>query len=66
MYHTEELVAGVVVDICTRSFLLISDQGEERHIQADNPEEFIAILHAVDNKLDEDQIVYADLALTTD
>jgi len=65
MYHTEELVAGVVVDICTRSFLLISDQGDERHIQADNPEEFIAI-HAVDNKLDEDQIVYADLALTTD
>jgi hypothetical protein len=66
MNYTEELVAGVVVDICSRSFLLISDQGDARHIQADDPQEFMAILAVCDSQLEEEQIQYAELSLTTD
>jgi hypothetical protein len=64
MKQTE--VAGIVIDICSRSFLLISDEGDAKHIQADTPDEFIAILAAIDNKMPEEQIEYAELALTTD
>ena len=61
--NTEELVEGVVIDVCTRSFLLISTEGNERFIQCDSPEEFMNILAVCDAKLNEDQIEYAELAI---
>jgi len=63
MHRTEEQLLGVVIDVCTRSFLLVSDEGNERMVTADNPEEFMAILAVCDSQLDQDQIEYADLAI---
>lgn len=64
MNRTEELVAGIVIDVCSRSFLLISDKGDKRFIQADNPEEFMSILAVCDSQLDESQIEYAEIAVS--
>lgn len=59
-------VAGCVIDICTRSFLLIADNDDCKHIQADSVDEFMAIMIAIYNKMDPDLVEYAEPALTTD
>ena len=63
MQRTEESVLGIVIDVCTRSFLLISDEGNEKEVQCDTVQEFMNVLEVVTANLDEDQIEYADLAI---
>ena len=63
MQRTEEFVEGIVIDICSRSFLLLSDQGEQKMVQCDTTNEFMNVLEVVTSNLDENQIEYADLAV---
>ena len=60
---TETFVEGVVIDVCTRSFLLLSDQGDERFIECDTVEQFMNVLEVCTSQLEEHQIEYADLAI---
>lgn len=63
MYSTEEFVQGIVIDICTRSFLLLSDQGDQKFVECDTAEQFMNVLDVVTANLNEDQIEYAELAI---
>ena len=63
MYSTEEFVQGIVIDICTRSFLLLSDQGDQKFVECDTAEQFMNVLDVVTANLNEDQIEYAELAV---
>ena len=63
MSAAQETVLGIVIDVCTRSFLLISDQGSERLVECDTVQEFMNVLEVVTANLDPDQIEYADLAV---
>ena len=63
MQSTEQFVDGIVIDICSRSFLLLSDQGEQKMVQCDTTNEFMNVLEVVTSNLDENQIEYADLAV---
>ena len=60
---TEAHVEGVVIDVCTRSFLLLSDNGEERWIECNTTEEFMNVMKVCTSRLKNDQIEYADLAV---
>ena len=64
MQHTEEFVECIVIDICSRSFLLMSDQGDEKFVECDTVDQFMSVLDVVTSNLSEDQIGYADLAVT--
>tara|TARA_Y100000004_G_scaffold76835_1_gene86432 strand:- start:366 stop:566 length:201 start_codon:yes stop_codon:yes gene_type:complete len=64
--ETETFVKGVVVDVCSRSFLLLSDQGDEKFVQCDTAEQFMSVLDVCTEKLNEDQIEYAELAISTE
>ena len=57
------LVLGVVVDVCTRSFPLLSDQGEERLVECDTLEQFLNVLALVRRELEPAQIAFADIAV---
>lgn len=59
----ETYVQGVVIDVCTRSFLLLSDKGDEKWVNCDSSEEFINVLEVCTSHLNDDQIEYADLAI---
>ena len=59
----ETYVRGVVIDVCTRSFLLLSDKGDEKWVNCDSSEEFINVLEVCTSHLNDDQIEYADLAI---
>ena len=63
MNNTAEYVQGIVIDICTRSFMLLSDQGDEKFVECDNVEQFMNVLEVVTANLNDDQIEYADLAI---
>ena len=45
--ETDSLVFGVVVDICTRSFVLLSDKGEEKEVTCESFQQFTNILEFV-------------------
>ena len=59
-----ECVQGIVIDVCTRSFLLLSDEGNEKMVECDTVTEFMNVLDVVTANLTEDQIEYADLSLS--
>jgi len=63
MGTAQESVLGIVIDVCTRSFLLLSDEGNEKMVQCDTAQEFMNVLEVVTTNLDDDQIEYADLAV---
>jgi len=63
MQNTEEFVQGIVIDICTRSFLLLSDQGDQKFVECDTVDEFMNVLDVVTANLNDDQIEYAELAV---
>ena len=63
MSQAQECVLGIVIDVCTRTFLLLSDQGNERMVECDTVDEFMNVLEVVTSNLTEDQIEYADLAV---
>ncbi len=63
MSTAQETVQGIVIDVCTRSFLLLSDQGSERMIECDTVQEFMNVLEVITAQLSPEQIEYADLAV---
>ena len=63
MSTAQETVQGIVIDVCTRTFLLISDEGNEKLVNCDTVQEFMNVLEVVTANLNEDQIEYADLAI---
>ena len=60
MQRTEEFVEGIVIDICSRSFLLLSDQGDEKFINV-FCDQFMSVLDVVTSNLNDDQVM--DLAV---
>ena len=60
---TETFVQGVVIDVCTRSFLLLSDKGDEQIVECETAEQFMNVLEVCASHLNDDQIEYADLAI---
>ena len=63
MGTAQESILGIVIDVCTRSFLLLSDEGNEKMVNCDTVQEFMNVLEVVTSNLNEDQIEYADLAI---
>jgi len=63
MSTAQEAVQGIVIDVCTRTFLLLSDQGSERLVECDTVDEFMNVLDVVTSNLNPEQIEYADLAV---
>ena len=63
MQRTEEYVESIMIDICSRSFLLMSDRGDEKIVECDTTDEFMSVLDVVTANLNDDQIEYAELAV---
>jgi|TARA_Y100000114_G_C11686578_1_gene291371 hypothetical protein len=57
----EDFLSKVVVDMCSRSFLLISENGTQRLVECDTPDEFLNVLQ-VCNELEGEKIEYAQLS----
>ncbi len=54
----DDSVVGVIVDICTRSFLVLSDKGQERKVTCDNSDQFMRVLKVCNDTLPVELIKY--------
>jgi|TARA_R100001443_G_C3277773_1_gene159614 hypothetical protein len=59
--HENSYVDGVIIDICKRSFCIVSDKGAEQVIFCNTPTEFLDVLEVCHQFLTEDEIEYATI-----
>lgn len=59
----DDVVKGTIIDVCTKTFLIVSDEGQEKTVKCDTTEEFMSVLSVVTDKLPPERIEYADLAV---
>ena len=62
----EDFVLNVVVDLCSRSFSLVSEHGDINNIKCDTVDEFLRVLRVCDELLPPDAIIYKELATQKD
>tara|TARA_B100000575_G_scaffold291692_1_gene298213 strand:- start:223 stop:465 length:243 start_codon:yes stop_codon:yes gene_type:complete len=60
--HGKPYVDGVIIDICKRSFRIVSDTGAEQVIKCETPQEFLDVLDVCHQFLDKHEIQYAEIA----
>lgn len=63
MNSTEEYLEKVVIDICTKTFTLYSDEGSTRTIDCENSDQFMSIFLLIRDKLEEKQIEYSGVSV---
>ena len=56
----DEYLTRCVVDPVSRKFFLYSNEGEERVVDCETVDQFMAVLELVRDKCDEDTLAYAD------
>ena len=54
-------VVKTIVDICSRSFKIVSDEGHIQLVQCDTVQEFMDVLEVVNQFMDEDMLVYSEI-----
>ena len=62
----DEFIFEVVIDICAKTFKLKSDDGKHKIIACEDTDQFMRVLDVCDRMVDQENITYADLAVTTD
>ena len=59
----DDFVNRTVVDVCTRSFLIIADDGKEKTITCETTEQFMDVLEVVTELLPPERIKYSNLKM---
>ena len=54
-------VVKTIVDICSRSFKIVSDEGYIQLVQCESAQEFMEVLEVVNEFLDEDMLVFSEI-----
>ena len=54
-------VVKTIVDICSRSFKIVSDEGYIQLVQCESVQEFMDVLQVVNDFMDEDMLVYSEI-----
>ena len=54
-------VVKTIVDICSRSFKIVSDEGYIQLVQCETVEEFMDVLEVCQEFMDEDMLVYSEI-----
>ena len=56
-------VVKTVIDICSRSFTLLSDEGDVQVVYCDSTEEFMGVFEVVKTFMEDDMIMFSDIAV---
>ena len=54
-------VVKTIVDICSRSFKIVSDEGYIQLVQCDSVQEFMDVLEVVNEFCDDDMLIYSEI-----
>tara|TARA_Y100001963_G_scaffold125152_1_gene176552 strand:- start:94 stop:330 length:237 start_codon:yes stop_codon:yes gene_type:complete len=61
----DEHLTRVVIDTCSRTFRLYSNEGGEKIVECDNMDEFMNVLELVRAVVDDDVVAYSDVKVKT-
>tara|TARA_B100000945_G_scaffold150342_1_gene120578 strand:+ start:227 stop:457 length:231 start_codon:yes stop_codon:yes gene_type:complete len=67
IFENDEYVTAAVVDICLRSFYLVSNEGVVQEITCESTDQFmdvLEIIHCVTEIDDQIQIIYSDIVVS--
>ena len=56
-------VVKTVIDICSRSFTILSDEGDVQMVYCQNTEEFMCVFEVVKTFMEDDMIMFTDIAV---
>ena len=62
----DDFVLLVEIDVCSRYFIPLSENGDERLIACETTDEFMRVLRVCDQLLPPDAIIYKELATQKD
>ncbi len=62
----DDFILTVEIDLCSRSFSLLSENGDTRMIKCDTTDEFMRVLRVCDQLLPPESIIYKELATQKD
>ena len=54
-------VVKTIVDICSRSFKIVSDEGYIQLVQCESAQEFMDVLEVVNEFCDDDILIYSEI-----
>ena len=54
-------VVKTIVDICSRSFKIVSDEGYVQLVQCETVQEFMDVLEVCQEFMDEDMLLYSEI-----
>ena len=54
-------VVKTIVDICSRSFKIVSDEGYVQLVQCESVQEFMDVLEVCQEFMDDDMLVYSEI-----
>ena len=54
-------VVKTIVDICSRSFKIVSDEGYIQLVQCETVQEFMDVLEVCQEFMDDDMLVYSEI-----
>ena len=63
--ENDEHLTRVVIDTCSRTFRLYSNEGGEKIVECDNMDEFMNVLELVRAVVDEDVVAYSEVKVKT-
>ena len=61
----DEHLTRVVIDTCSRTFRLYSNEGGEKIVECDNMEEVMNVLELVRAVVDDDVVAYSEVKVKT-
>ena len=59
----DDFVDATIIDVCARTFKIISDDGREKIVTCETTRQFMDVLEVVTDLLEPDRIECADLAI---
>ena len=62
----DDFILTVEIDMCSRTFSLLSENGDKRLIKCDTVDEFMRVLRVCDQLLPPESIIYKELATQKD
>lgn len=52
---------SIIIDVCRKSFLLFSDEGNTKQVTCETTEQFMNVLEVVTSNLKPEEIKYSDI-----
>ena len=66
MSYSDEFLENITIDVCKRTFMLHSDDGQKRKVKCDTTKQFMDVLDLVLKNAEPDIVEYADISTTED